>query len=108
MLVTNMAKIYLNLQDGPKDDPDFDLVAHDDKDDRMRDAYITCIRIYPMCSQLYNSRQGKEGVSKENGFLYKNNEKGVWRLVLPSTFAWNGKNYFEAALKEANDPTAHG
>jgi len=37
---TNMAKIYLDLDDGPKDDPDFYLVAHVDKDDRMTDAYI--------------------------------------------------------------------
>jgi len=48
MPATNMAKIYLDLYDGPKDDPDFYLVAHVDKDDRMRDAYIACIRICPM------------------------------------------------------------
>jgi len=48
MPATNRAKIYLDLDDGPKDDPDFYLVAHVDKDDRMRDAYITCIRICPM------------------------------------------------------------
>jgi len=35
---TNMAKIYLDLDDGPKDDPDLYLVAHVDKDNRMRDA----------------------------------------------------------------------
>jgi len=28
---TNMAEIYLDLDDGPKDDPDFHLVAHVDK-----------------------------------------------------------------------------
>jgi len=28
-----MAKIYLDLDDGPKDDPNFDLDAHVDKDD---------------------------------------------------------------------------
>jgi len=72
---TNMAKIYIDLDDGPKDDPDFYLVAHVDKDDRMRDAYIACIRICPMWSQLYNAPEGKKGVSKENGFLYKKNEK---------------------------------
>jgi len=33
-----MAKIYLDLDDGPKDDRDFYLVTHVDKDDRMRDA----------------------------------------------------------------------
>jgi len=42
---TNMAKIYLDLDDGPKDDPGFYLVAHVDKDDGMRDASIACIRI---------------------------------------------------------------
>jgi len=67
---TNVVKIYLDLDDGPKDDPDLYLVAHIDKDDRMRDAYIACIRICPMWSQLYNTPEGKKGVSKENGFLY--------------------------------------
>jgi len=45
-----------------------------------------------MQSQLYNSLEGKKGLSKDNGFLYKKNEKGEWRLVLPSTFDLNGKN----------------
>jgi len=35
-----MAKIYLNIEDGPKDDPDYNLIAHVDKDNRMRDTYI--------------------------------------------------------------------
>jgi len=72
--VRNMAKIYLDLDDGPKDDTDFYLIAHVDKDDRMRDAYISCIRIFPMWSQLYNAPEGKKGVSKDNGFWYKKNE----------------------------------
>jgi len=105
---TNMAKKYLDLDDGPKDDPDFYLVAHVDKDDRMRNAYIACIRICPMWSQLYNAPEGNKGVSKDNGFLYKKNEKGEWRLVLPSTFDMNGKNYLEDAIREAHDATAHG
>jgi len=73
---TNMAKIYLHLDDGLKDDPDFYHVAYVDKDDRMRDAYVTRIRICPMLSQLYNAPEGMKGVSKDNGFLYKKNEKG--------------------------------
>jgi len=64
---TNMAKIYLDLEDGPKDHLDFYLAAHVDKDDRMRDAYIVCIRICPMWSQLYNAPEGKKEVSKDNG-----------------------------------------
>jgi len=103
-----MAKIYLNLEDGPKDDPDFYLVAHVDKDDRMRDAHIACIRICPRWSQLYNAPEGKKALSKENGFLYKQNDKGEWRLVLPSTFDMNGKNYLEPAIKGAHDAMAHG
>jgi len=106
--ITNMAKIYLDLNDCPKDDPDFYLVAHVDKDDRMRDPYIACIRICPMWSQLYNAPEGKKGVSKDNGFLYKTNEKVERRLVLPSTFDMNGKNYLEDAIKEAHDATAYG
>jgi len=46
--VTNMAKIYLDLEDGPKEDSDFYLAAHINNDDRMRDTYITYIRICPM------------------------------------------------------------
>ena len=71
-----MAKIYLDLENGHKNDPDFFLVAHVDKDDRMRDAYMACIWICPRWSQLYNTPEGKKGVTKDNGFLYKKNEKG--------------------------------
>jgi len=74
--VTYMTKIYLDLDKGPKDEPDFYLVAQVDKDDRMRDDYIACIRICPMWSQPYNTAEGKKGVSKDNGFLNKKNEKG--------------------------------
>jgi len=31
MPATNMAKRYLDLEDGPKEDPDFFLAAHVDK-----------------------------------------------------------------------------
>jgi len=61
-----------------------------------------------MWSQLYNAPEGKKGVSKDNGFLYKKNEKGEWRLVLRSRFNMNGTNYLEDAIKEAHDATAHG
>jgi len=74
LLVTNMAKIYLDPEDGPNDDPDFYLVANLDKEERMRATYIACIRMCPMWSQLYNAPEGKKGVSKDNGFLYKKNE----------------------------------
>jgi len=105
---TIMAKINLDLDNGPKDDHDFYLVAHIDKDDRTRDAYIACIRICPMWSQLYNASERKKGVSKDNGFLYKKNEKGEWRVVLLSTFNMSSKNYLEDAIKEVHNATAHG
>jgi len=95
---TNMAKIYLDLDDCSKDDPDFYLVTQVGKGDRMREAYIACIRIYLMWSQLYNAPEGKKGESKDNRFLYKKNEKGELRLVLPNTFYMNGKNYFEDVI----------
>jgi len=86
----NMAIIYLDLKDSPKDDQNFYLDTHVDKDDRMKDAYIACIRLYPMLSQLGNTPEGMKGVGKDNGFLYKKNEKVAGRLVLPSTFDING------------------
>jgi len=104
----NMTKIYLDLWDGPKDDPDFYLVTHIDKDNRLRDAYITCIRICPMWSQPYNPAEGNYGVSKDNGFLYKKNEKGEWRLVLLSMVDIKGRNYLEDVIKKAHDATIHG
>jgi len=61
-----------------------------------------------MWSQLYNAPEWKKGVSKDNGFLYKKNEKGEWRLVLPSMFDMKPKNYLEDSIKEAHDATAHG
>jgi len=70
VLVTNMAKIYLDLDEGPKDVPNFYLVAYVEKDDRMRHAYIACIRKCPIWSQLYNAPEGKKGVDKDNRFLY--------------------------------------
>jgi len=103
-----MAKIHLDLDDGPKEDPDFYLVANIDKVDRMRDAYIACIRICHILSQLCNAPEGKKGVSEDNGFLYKKNKKEEWRLVLPSTFDMNSKNYLEESIKEAYDATAYG
>jgi len=42
-----MAKINLDLDHSPRDDPDFYLVAHLEKDDIMSDAYIVCIKICP-------------------------------------------------------------
>jgi len=56
---TNMVKIYLDLDEDPKDDPDFYLLANINKDDRMRDAYIAFISICPMWSQLYNTPRRK-------------------------------------------------
>jgi len=47
-----MAKIYLDLEYGHKDDSDFYLTANVDKDDRIRDAHIAYIRICPMWCQL--------------------------------------------------------
>jgi len=44
----------------------------------------------------------------DNGFLYKQNEKGEWRLVLLGTFYMNSKDYLESTIKEANDAKAHG
>ena len=58
---TNMAKIYLDLDKGPKDDPDLYLVTHVDKDDWMRDAYITVTGWLPahlMVLVLYRMTQG--------------------------------------------------
>jgi len=104
---TNMAKISLDLEDSPKYEPDFSLIAHVNKDDTMRDTYIACIRICLMWSQLYNAPKGKKGVSKDNGFLQKKNEEGEWRWVLPSTFNMNGENYLDDAIKEAHDAMAH-
>jgi len=68
-----MVKISLDLEDGPKDDPDFYLVTHVDNDDRYSEPYIACIRICPMWSQLNNAPEGKKEVSKDNGFLCKKN-----------------------------------
>jgi len=104
---TNIGKIYLDLEDGTKDILDFYLVAHVNKDDRMRNAYIAYIRICPLWSQLYKTPEGNKGVSKDNGFLYQKNEKGQWRLVLSSTFDMNGRNYVQDVIKEAHDATAH-
>jgi len=61
-----------------------------------------------LTSQLFNALEGKKRVSKDNGFLYEKNKKGEWRLVLPTTFDMNGKNYLEATIKEAYDAMVHG
>jgi len=46
-------------------------------------------------------------VTKDNGFLGKENKKGEWRLVLPSTYDMNGKNYLEGIIKEVYDVMVH-
>jgi len=50
-----MVKIYLDLEDCLKEDPDFYLAAHVNNNDGMKDIYITCIIICLMWTQLYNS-----------------------------------------------------
>jgi len=70
-----MANIYLDLKDSLQEDPFFYLAAHIAKNDKMRDAYLTCISICPRWSQLHNALKGKKGVSKDNRFLYKKNDK---------------------------------
>ena len=41
------------------------------------------------------------------GFLYVQNLNKQWRLVLPSTFNVEGKNFLEIAISEAHATTAH-
>jgi len=41
-----MVKIYLDLDDGSREDPYFYLAPHVDKDDRMRDTYISHVSGY--------------------------------------------------------------
>ena len=43
-----------------------------------------------------------------NGFLYVQNLNKQQRLVLPSTFNAEGKNFLEIAIAEAHAATAHG
>jgi len=105
--VFKVTKLYLDLADRHKDDIDFYLPAHMDKDDRKRDACIACIRICPIWSHLYNIQEWKKGGIKDTRFLYKKNEKRECRLVLPSMCNMNGKNYLEAGIKEAHDAAAH-
>ena len=43
-----------------------------------------------------------------NGFLHVQNLNQQWRLVLPSTFNAEGKNFLEIAIAEAHAATAYG
>jgi len=65
------------------------------------------MRSCPIWRDLYASPVPAHTVIK-NGFLYAKNKDKEWRLVLPSTFKFDGKNYLELAIAEAHEATAHG
>ena len=74
----NMAKIYLDLEDVLKDDSDFYLVTHVDKDDRMRDSYIVYIRICPMVEPaLQSSRTEERNKQRQRVLVQEEIEKSM-------------------------------
>ena len=51
-----------------------------------------------LCSARKNCRKN---IKHRNGFLYVQNLNKQWRLVFPSTFNTEGKNFLEQAILEA-------
>ena len=75
----------------------------------MKKAYQACIKVCPIWKDIYAvPEKSKKNMKDRNRFLYVQNLNKQWRLVLPSTFNAEGKNFLEIAITQAHAATAHG
>ena len=75
----------------------------------MKEAYQACIKLCPIWKDIYAApEKSRKNIKYRNGFLYvqKLNKQG--RLILPSIFYAEGKNFLEIAIGEAYAATTHG
>ena len=75
----------------------------------MKEAYQACIKVCLIWKDIYAApEKSTKNMKHRNRFLYSQNLNKQWRLVLPSTFNAEGKNFLEIAIVEAHAATAHG
>ena len=72
----------------------------------MKEAYVACIKVCPVWKDIYATPNPGHN-SIQDGFLYCRPDK-QWKLVLATSFDYNGNNFLEIAIQEAHDATAHG
>ena len=75
----------------------------------MKKVYQSCIKVCPIWKDIYTApEKRRKNMKHRNGFLYFQNLNKQWRLVLPSTFNAEGKNFLEIAIAKVYAATAYG
>ena len=74
----------------------------------MQEAYEACIKVCPIWKDIYTApKNSRKNMKHRNGILNVQNLNKQWRLVLPSTFNAEDKNFLEIAIAEAHAATVH-
>ena len=74
----------------------------------MKEAYQACIKVCPIWKDIYAApEKNRKNMKHRNGFLCIQNLNKQWKLVLPSTFHAEDKNFLEIAIAKAHAVTAH-
>ena len=75
----------------------------------VKEAYQACIKVCSIWKDIYTGPEmSSKNMKHRNVFLCLQNLNKQWRLVLPSTFNVEGKNFLEIAKAEAHAVTAYG
>jgi len=90
----------------PEGQLDLHVAAWLDQEEGLKEGYVACIKVCPVWKDIY-ATPNLTHHSIRDGFLYCRPDK-QWKLVLPTSFVYNGKNFLEIAIQEAHDATAHG
>ena len=75
----------------------------------MKQGYQVCLKLCTIWKDICaGPEKSRKNMKDRNGFLYVQNLNKQWRLILPSTFNGEGKNFLEIAIAEAHAAAAHG
>ena len=83
-------------------DKDFFIAQRMDQASGMKEAYQVCIKVCPIWKRIdARPEMSRKNIKNRNSFLYIENLKKQCRLVLPSSFDVEGKNFVGIAIAEA-------
>jgi len=71
----------------------------------LKEAHVAWIKVCPLWKVICATPNPRDHSIKD-GFLYCGPDN-QWKLVLPTSFDYNGKNFLEIAIQEAYDARAH-
>ena len=90
-------------------DKDFFITQWIDQESGMKEVYQACFKVCPSWKYIYAALQeSRKNMKDRNGFLDVEKLNKQWRLVLPSTFNAEGKNFLEIAIAKPHAATARG